>query len=86
LAELPGVPLENQTFDTATILPGAYLTSNIRFNVNETGHAVDVSGSANNIIVVMTTKATAGSYSQSVMAGDNAVWNFTTATLIKNYG
>jgi len=80
------VPLENQTFDTATILPGAYLTSNIRFNVNETGHAVDVSGSANNIIVVMTTKATAGSYSQSVMAGDNAVWNFTTATLIKNYG
>ncbi len=86
MAELPGVPLGNRTFGTATILPGAYLTYNIRFNINESGHVVDVSASANNIILVMTTKATAGFYSQAVTPRDSAVWNFTTATLIKNYG
>ncbi|HVH14462.1 MAG TPA: hypothetical protein VNA15_01930 [Candidatus Angelobacter sp.] len=89
VVELSGVPnliLGSDTRDTSSIIPGAYLTYNLRFNINENKNFAAVSLSGNNVLVNMTTIATAGLFSHSLTERENAAWNWTTATLTLNAG
>ncbi len=85
-AELPGVPLGSGTFGSGTLLPGSYLTYNLRFTINESRNFGTISFPNSTVLVKMTTLAEAGLYSQTVTVADTALWDWTTATLIKNYG
>jgi hypothetical protein len=86
LADADRVPLGNQTLGGGTILRGAYLTYDLRFNINESKAIVTFSGSGNDITVNMVSLVQAGSFSRTVTLSTGAVWNWTTATLILNGG
>ncbi len=76
----------SQTFGSATILPGSYLTYNLRFSVNESRDVGTISYSAANVVLGMTSQLTAGFYSQTATVTNSVTWNWTTATLIIDYG
>ena len=86
LAEIDGVPLGNETLPTGTILPEAYLTYNLRFNINESKAIGTIIYSANNFGLGMTAPLASGVYSQTALITNQVTWNWTTATPIIDYG
>ena len=76
----------NQSLPGGTILPGSYLIYNLRLTVNESRDIGTVSFPNATVFVQMTTRAETTLYSQIVTARDSALWDWNTATLIKNYG
>ena len=89
VVELSGVPnviLGSDTRGTSTILPGSYLIYNLRFNVNESRDVGTISYSGNNVGLGMTTRLTAGLYSETVTVCNSVTWNWTAATVVRDYG
>ncbi len=78
--ELPGVTLGNETFPSGTIVPGSYLTYNLRFNINESVNIGPISFPNSTVVVQVTTYATSGLYSRTITVGDIALWDWTTST------
>ena len=76
----------NQTLPGGIILPGSYLIYNLRLTVNESRDIGTVSFPNATVFVHMTTRAETTLFSQTVTARDSALWDWNTATLIKNYG
>ena len=76
----------NQSLPGGTILPGSYLIYNLRLTVNESRDIGTVSFPNATVFVQMTTRAETTLFSQTVTARDSALWDWNTATLIKNYG
>lgn len=85
-ADLDRVPLGNQTFEGTTIMRGAYLTYNLRFNINESKAVGTISGNANDVGVKILSVVQAGFYSQTVTLTTSGVWSWTAATLLVNGG
>jgi len=76
----------NQSLPGGTILPSSYLIYNLRLTVNESRDIGTVSFPNATVFVQMTTRAETTLFSQTVTARDSALWDWNTATLIKNYG
>jgi hypothetical protein len=86
LSGVPDVILGNETFGTGTIYPGAYLTYNLRFSMNESRNFAAISLGGNAVDLNMTTIAGAGLYSHSLTLRDYDSWNWTTATKTLDVG
>ena len=76
----------NQSLPGGTILPSSYLIYNLRLTVNESRDIGTVSFPNATVFVQMTTRAETTLFSQTVTVRDSALWDWNTATLIKNYG
>lgn len=86
LADIGVVPLGNETLGNGTILAGSYLTYNLRFTVNESKAVSVIPFNSGNVYLGMRASVESGLYSQSALVTNQAIWNWTTATLIIDFG
>lgn len=76
----------NETLPSGTIQPGSYLTYNLRLNTNESRDALTISFPNATVSVELTSTASSGLYSQTITLSHLTLWDWTTATIIKDYG